>query len=165
MLLRVTVDPAEGGPALALEPGQPDPFPADVAPIRLGHSGNSNLRSSRKIIGLGDLRQSQQRRGRERAKVNHRRRGRRRRRRRRSRRRGGGERGFDGGFDRGLLLLLETKVSVAFGAEIHRGRAAEESAIVSAETVAFWCLASVLFRHVCSASRSIKTRTRNSSEY
>ena len=46
----------------------------------------------------------------------------------------------------GGLLLLELEIAVTLGAEVLRGGAAEESAVVGAEAR---CLASVFFRHFC----------------
>jgi hypothetical protein len=45
---------------------------------------------------------------------------------------------------RGGLVLLELQVTVAFGAEVLRGRAPEEAAVVGAQPRR---LASMLFRH------------------
>ena len=47
-------------------------------------------------------------------------------------------------FGGGRLLLLELEIAVAFGAEIIRRGASEESAIVGTEA---WSLAPVFFRH------------------
>ena len=63
------------------------------------------------------------------------------------RRRGnGGEKRFDGGFHESLLFEAEIR-SVAVGAKIHGGGAAEEAAVVRTETMAFLRLTLTLFRH------------------
>ena len=61
---------------------------------------------------------------------------------------GGGESDFDGGFGRGVVLLFEMDIRVAFGAEVHGRWAAEEATVVDAEPVALRGFASMLFRHI-----------------
>ena len=68
--------------------------------------------------------------------------------RRRSSGGGGGESDFDGGFGRGVVLLFEMDIRVAFGAEVHGRWAAEEATVVDAEPVALRGFASMLFRHI-----------------
>lgn len=147
MDLGVPVDPAVSRPAPALESGQPDPFPARRATIRpfqllllrrrqprRSHRHRSVLRRYIQF-SWWILNERWDRRRRDGSDL------------RRRRGRYGGERWFDGGFHGGLLLLLETEIAVAIGAEIHGGGASEEAAVVSAETVAFRRLTSMLFRH------------------
>ena len=89
-----------------------------------------------------DLRQGQRRRRMRRERLGQRIR------RRSSGRGGGGESDFDGGFGRGMVLLFEMDIRVAFGAEVHGRWAAEEATVVDAEPVALRGFASMLFRHI-----------------
>ena len=88
-----------------------------------------------------DLRQGQRRRRMRRERLGQRIR-------RRSSGGGGGESDFDGGFGRGVVLLFEMDIRVAFGAEVHGRWAAEEATVVDAEPVALRGFASMLFRHI-----------------
>lgn len=63
------------------------------------------------------------------------------------RRRSAGQRGGEDGGGGGIAGVFEAEISVALGAHILRGRAAEKSAVIGAEAVAFRRLKSVLFRH------------------
>jgi len=132
VLLRVPVGPTEGHPAPALEPRQPHAPPASRAPVCLHRRRPSGTRLQLLLLLPLYLR------------VDH----------ALALRRGDGDRrkergGRRSGRDKGLiesqrLLFFVLQITVAFGAQVLRGWAPEEAAVVNAQ---FQSLASMLFRH------------------